>query len=410
MDRNDYYGGECASLNLEQLFTKFRSGMAPPASFGRSRDYAIDMVPKFMMANEPLVQVLVQTDVTRYLEFKLVKGSYVLRDDRVAKVPANEKEALTSPLMGLFEKRRMRNFLEFIQKWDDKDASTHQGINLDIFPMREVYAKFGLEPGTQDLIGHSLALYSNDDYKERPARETYTRIKLYVNSIARYGGSPYIYPLYGLGELPQGFARLSAIYGGTYMLRKPIEKVLTDESSGKFVGVVSEGETAKAPMVIGDPSYFPERVVKTGRVVRAICLLDHPIPSTNNDEAVQIILPQNQIKRANDIYIAAVSSAHNVCAKDKFVAIVSTIAETDKPEAEIEPALKLLGPILDKYVSVTDIFEPKEPGFKDNVFISKSYDATSHCVSIYEDVISLYERITGKKLELKDLKLAHIQE
>jgi RAB protein geranylgeranyltransferase component A len=28
-----------------------------------------------------------------------------------------------------------------------------------------------------------------------------------------------------LGELPQGFARLAAIYGGTYMLNKPIEEV-----------------------------------------------------------------------------------------------------------------------------------------------------------------------------------------
>jgi Rab GDP dissociation inhibitor len=31
------------------------------------------------------------------------------------------------------------------------------------------------------------------------------------------------YPLYGLGELPQGFARLTAICGGTYKLSKSIE-------------------------------------------------------------------------------------------------------------------------------------------------------------------------------------------
>jgi hypothetical protein len=41
--------------------------------------------------------------------------------------------------------------------------------------------------------------------------------------VLRYGSSPYLYPLFGLGELPQGFARLSAIYGGTYMLNRPIE-------------------------------------------------------------------------------------------------------------------------------------------------------------------------------------------
>jgi Rab GDP dissociation inhibitor len=29
------------------------------------------------------------------------------------------------------------------------------------------------------------------------------RCKLYGESLARYGKSPYLYPLYGLGELPQ---------------------------------------------------------------------------------------------------------------------------------------------------------------------------------------------------------------
>jgi Rab GDP dissociation inhibitor len=44
-----------------------------------------------------------------------------------------------------------------------------------------------------------------------------------------------------------------------------------------------------------------------------------------------------------------VSSTHNVCAKDVYLAIVSTIVETDVPEREIVPGLQLLGPIHEKY-------------------------------------------------------------
>ena len=44
-----------------------------------------------------------------------------------------------------------------------------------------------------------------------------------------------------------------------------------------------------------------------------------------------------------------VSSTHNVCAKDVYVAIVSTVVETDRPEKEIIPGLQLLGPVYEKY-------------------------------------------------------------
>lgn len=50
-----------------------------------------------------------------------------------------------------------------------------------------------------------------------------------------------------------------------------------------------------------------------------------------------------------DIYISMVSYTHQVAAKGWFIAMVSTTVETNNPEAEIKPALDLLGPIKQKY-------------------------------------------------------------
>ncbi|RDB29526.1 putative secretory pathway GDP dissociation inhibitor 1 [Hypsizygus marmoreus] len=409
MDRNDYYGGDSASLNLTQLYRQFRPDQAPPTELGRDRDYAVDLIPKFIIASGELTKILVHTDVTRYLEFKQIAGSFVYRDGRISKVPSTEMEAVRSPLMGLFEKRRAKKFFEFLQGWKDDDPTTHQGIDLDRDSMRTVYEKFGLEPGTQDFIGHAMALYLDDDYITKTARPTYDRIILYTSSMARYGKSPYIYPLYGLGELPQSFARLSAIYGGTYMLDKQIDAIVTD-TDGKFVGVTSGGETVKAKQVIGDPSYFGAgsnsddgkvRVVEEHKVVRAICFLKHPIPGTDDSDSLQIIIPQNQVGRRNDIYIAMVSSTHNVCAKDIYVAIVSTIVETDKPELEIVPGLSLLGPIHEKFFSISPLYTPTSSGEADNIFITRSYDATSHFETVVEDVQDVWKRVVGSDLVLK---------
>ncbi len=187
-------------------------------------------------------------------------------------------------------------------------------------------------------------------YLKQPALETIQRIKLYNESLARYGKSPYLYPLYGLGELPQGFARLSAIYGGTYMLDKPVDEIVIE--NGQVVGVRSGEEVAKCKFVVCDPSYVPKLVRKTGRVIRAICILNHPIPSTKDSLSCQIIIPQNQVNRNSDIYVCCVSYTHHVAAAGWFLAIVSTTVETANPEAEIKPGLDLLGPIEQKYVTL----------------------------------------------------------
>jgi Rab GDP dissociation inhibitor len=98
-----------------------------------------------------------------------------------------------------------------------------------------------LETNTTDFIGHAVALYTNDDFLETAAIETIDKIKLYMSSIGRYGDSPFIYPVWGLSGLAEGFSRLCALYGGTYMLNRDIEEVLYDEK-GKFQGIKSQGE------------------------------------------------------------------------------------------------------------------------------------------------------------------------
>jgi len=139
-------------------------------------------------------------------------------------------------------------------------------------------------------------------------------------------------------------------------------------------------------------------------VVRCICILSHPIPETNESESCQIIIPQKQVGRNSDIYISCVSFAHMVAPKNKYIALVSTTVETENPINELEPGLKLLGPIDEKFPSVHDTFEPIEDGTKDKVFISSSYDAASHFETASQNVLDIYKRITGKDLDLTPKK------
>lgn len=173
-------------------------------------------------------------------------------------------------------------------------------------PFKTLVKKFDLEDNTVDFIGHAVALFTNDDFLNRPAIETIEKIKLYMDSIGRYGDSPFIYPIYGLGGIPEGFSRMCAIFGGTFMLNKDIDKIEFGED-GKVTAVVSENQVCKTKMVICNPSYVLKtgngnKVKNIGKVIRCICIMDHPIPHTNNVPSVQIIIPQRQTGRNSGLF------------------------------------------------------------------------------------------------------------
>jgi Rab GDP dissociation inhibitor len=54
-----------------------------------------------------------------------------------------------------------------------------------------------------------------------------------------------------------------------------------------------------------------------------------------------------------------------------------------------------------RFVSVTPLYIPTTTGQDDNIFITQSYDATSHFETVVEDVQNVWKRVVGKDLVLK---------
>jgi len=418
LDRNSYYGGFSASLQIGQLYEKLKPGTEPDAEkLGALRDYNTDFVPKFIMAGGKLVKVLIKTGVVDYMEFRPVDNSFVYRKGAVHQVPNTPKAAMGSALMSTFEKTRVVQFFSWVNAYNKDDEKTwsagvfsRKTLKLDELTGAEFYKYWGLEPDTQSFVGHSLALFTDDTYLERPANDLVTRVQLYKDSMLRFEGmtSPYLYPLYGLGELPQSFARLAAVYGGLYMLNRDIDELVYED--GVCVGVKAEGTIAKAKVVIGDPSYFPDKVKKSYKVVRSIAIMDQGLNSANTTDcpSCQVIFPASSVGRSNDIYLFCISESHKVAPKGKWVAFASTTVEGDiegKSAEEVAAeqltdALALMTPSVEIFHDIYDMEEPNEDGIADKCFISKGYDPTSHFETAINDVLEMYQRITGTELDL----------
>lgn len=364
-DKNPYYGGESASMNLNELYKKFK-GSEAPKELGESRKYCVDLILKFIMADDGLVKKLRCSKVYQYLTFQKIDGSHVYRGGKVYKVPVTDKEVLTSSLLGLFQKKYLRSLLVALDDCDLANNQVPQGITPET-TMLNVYKKYGLDNDNMEMVGHVIALHQNDEYLNQPCIETFKRIDLYKRSLMINQQSPYIYPEYGLGELPQAFARLSAVYGGTYMLQTECTG-LEFGPDGKVNGVRFGENVVKTSCVIADPTYFPEKVKKVKQVVRCICILNHPVKSIAPCESGQIIIPAGQTKRNSDIYVSVISPNFNTSPQGIYIAIVVTVVESQDPKSDVKVGVDLLTPIIDQFISTYDVYEPVDDGTATNVF------------------------------------------
>jgi Rab GDP dissociation inhibitor len=359
-----------------------------------------------------LVKMLLHTKVTRYLEFRCLDGSFVYKDAKLYEVPITPQAALNSALMGIFQKRRYKNFLQWVLKIKVDDPKTWSdgktSLDLTKLNMKQVFDYWKCDDNTQDFTGHAVALHVDDAYLDDPSQTLVTleRLQLYAFSLNRFEKSPYIYPVWGLGGLPEGFSRLAAVHGGVYMLRRQVKKILyNDDGTVKGVEAWTEGKRegeAYCKQLIADPSYFvdTDKVKKTGQVARWMCIMDHPVEGTNNAGSAQIILPHKQTGHKSDIYISVLSDTLQVAPKGRWVAMISAQVYTDSPKKELRPAAKMLGKVLKDFFFVVDQYDPTDDGSKDNIFISSSMDATSHFQRDTRDVMRLYQAVTGKEVDL----------
>ncbi|KAG8459928.1 hypothetical protein KFE25_010977 [Diacronema lutheri] len=419
LDRNAYYGGASACCDLTRLHEAF--GGAPPdeaalASLGSPQSYYVDQAPKFMMIKGKLATILMDTGAHRHMQFRRVDGSLILRNGDLHAVPITAKEVTTSPLVGIQDKLPAGRFFAWVNRYRPDEPSTHLAgmvrkatLNLPQMSGASFLQYWQLQPPTIELAMHAIALYQDKSYLSQPASELVRRMQLYRDSLLVGGGanepqpSPFLYPLYGMGELPQAFSRLSSVFGGTFLLDRPVDEVLYDEAGGAC-GVRCGDERAIARCVIGDPSYFPAKVKAVQHVVRVIALMKHALHGTEDRASCQVVVPGRELGREHDVYVLCVSGQHEVCPKDVWIAAVSTVVEgpvdglnvKEIADRELGAALAMVHPAERYFVEVVPQLEPTSNGFAERTFVTSSADASANVESAVDEVAAIYYRITGQ--------------
>lgn len=134
----------------------------------KDRDWSLDLVPKVIMSASNLVDLILSTSVQDQLEFVPIDCTYVQQQRKagwltseggvICKVPLTPMEALTSDLLDLLEKNRVRSFLTYVIDVKLEDKTTWGSKDLDNMTADDLFKKYALGKNTVDFIGHAVAL------------------------------------------------------------------------------------------------------------------------------------------------------------------------------------------------------------------------------------------------------------
>ena len=176
IDTNPYYGGDDASLSLDELVTwaderkaddntssyltaqrkRFSgisySGTLPP----QSRQYAVSLQPTIIPSIGPLINALVASGVSRYGGFKLLERVAIYDSPGVVKpVPGSKEDVFKNKKLTLLHKRRLMRFLMFAGG-DFEGKPELQGNEESPFA-QFLETKFSLDVESIQVIVYALA-------------------------------------------------------------------------------------------------------------------------------------------------------------------------------------------------------------------------------------------------------------
>ncbi|KFP90867.1 Rab proteins geranylgeranyltransferase component A 2, partial [Apaloderma vittatum] len=300
------------------------------------RRFNIDLVSKLLYSRGLLIDLLIKSNVSRYAEFKNATRILAFREGKVEQVPCSRADVFNSRQLSMVEKRMLMKFLTFCLDYDQHPAE-YQDYENSTFAQFLTTQK--LTPSLQHFILHSIAMVSETGCG---TLEGLQATKKFLQCLGRYGNTPFLFPLYGQGEIPQCFCRLCAVFGGIYCLRHPVRCLVVDKESGRCKAIVDHfGQRISANYFIVEDSYLSESTcanVSYRQISRAVLITDKSVLNTDSEQQVSILTvpPEGPGKPA--VCVIELCSSTMTCMKDTYL-VHLTCPSTKTAREDLEPVV-----------------------------------------------------------------------
>lgn len=384
LDQNDYYGGFWASFNLQSLcslaekviFSEDSSVLCPDglkqtichienvdlkwlvpekaeegdpddmhtveSLLKKSRLFNIDISPTLLYSTGAMVKLLISSNICRYAEFRAVDRIATLLDGITKTVPCSRSDVFVTNEVNVVEKRIMMKLIETCVEYKD-DNEEYESFKGKTF--REFLTTKRAPAKVQHYLLNALSMCGD----QTPFEDGVRNLKKFVESLGRYGNSPFLFPMYGCGEIPQCYCRLCAVFGGIYCLQrglKSIEKV----DSGLKVKLNSDDEVSVGNIIFG-PGTIKSSAIEEPKefLARGILIVDQPLKDTNEQPKGGGVEFLRLTHENSEAYLIHLSHYSGCCPKDLYLYhFISPCSVQTKPREALTPFIDQIFPKLEE--------------------------------------------------------------
>ncbi|XP_045651814.1 rab proteins geranylgeranyltransferase component A 2 [Ursus americanus] len=320
------------------------------------RRFNIDLVSKLLYSQGLLIDLLIKSNVSRYAEFKNVTRILAFREGKVEQVPCSRADVFNSKELTMVEKRVLMKFLTFCLDYEqhpDQYQAFVQGSFSEFLQTKK------LTPSLQHFVLHSIAMTESSCSTIDGLKAT----KNFLRCLGRFGNTPFLFPLYGQGEIPQCFCRMCAVFGGIYCLRHKVQCLVVDKESGRCKAIIDHlGQRINAKYFIVEDSYLSEDTcsdVQYKQISRAVLITDQSILKADSDQQISILVVPPVESGTCAVRVTELCSSTMTCMKDTYL-VHLTCSSSKTAREDLESVVKkLFTPYTETEIDKEELTKPR---------------------------------------------------
>ena len=161
------------------------------------RKFNIDLAPKLQFARGEFVELLISSNIARYSEYRSVSRVLTWLNGQLETVPCSRSDVFANNKVTVIEKRMLMKLFMAL------DSGDQEYLNYDNKTFRAFLTDKKLTPSLIHYVLYAISMSTDETLCLQGIQNT----KRFLDSLGRFGKTPFLFSMYGSGEITQAFCR-----------------------------------------------------------------------------------------------------------------------------------------------------------------------------------------------------------